>query len=308
MAVTTPDAAPAAETVLTLAVLLQAGVAPAHAWTHLAERGDAAAVRVRAAIESGATLADAIARGAPEPPPRRRARSAATPAGESWRDIAAAWSIATTVGAPLAETLRGLALALRDTREAADDVRVALAEPAGTARLMGWLPLVAVGLGVALGFDTVGVLVRHPLGIACLIAGAVLMLVAHRWTRSLVRAAGADAQVPGIDADLLAIALSGGVSIERARRLVSDVLERETDAETDAILALSHSAGVPAAELLRASAALSRHRARVDGRLRAARLATRLLLPLGVCTLPAFLLLGVGPMLLSAVSVVPFSL
>ena len=57
--------------------------------------------------------------------------------------------------------LRGLAAALRDAQEAADDVRVALAEPAGTARLMGWLPLVAVGLGAALGFDTFGDPVRR---------------------------------------------------------------------------------------------------------------------------------------------------
>ena len=68
------------------------------------------------------------------------------------------------------------------------------------------------------------------------------------------------------------------------------------------------SAGVPAVELLRASSALARHRARVDGRLRAARLSSRLLLPLGVCTLPAFLLLGVAPMLLSVMTSVPLPL
>jgi len=37
-------------------------------------------------------------------------------------------------------------------------------------------------------------------------------------------------------------------------------------------------------------------------------LSTRLLIPLGVCTLPAFLLLGVAPMLLSVMSAVPLSL
>ena len=39
-----------------------------------------------------------------------------------------------------------------------------------------------------------------------------------------------------------------------------------------------------------------------------ARLSSRLLLPLGVCTLPAFLLLGVAPMLLSVMSTMSFSL
>jgi len=307
MAVKDPDAAAVAETVLTLAVLLQAGVSPLRAWAHLAGTGDRAAARVCAAVDEGVALPAAISSAAPASAPRRGKR-AGDGGAAGWRDVAAAWAVATIVGAPLAESLRGLAIALRDAHEAADDVRVALAEPAGTAQLMAWLPLVAVGLGIALGFDTIGVLVRHPLGIACLVAGAVLIVAAHRWSRKLVRDAGADAGIPGIDADLLAIALSGGVSIDRARHIVAGAQGGEADAAADGILALSRSAGVPAAELLRASAALARHRARVDGRLRAARLATKLLLPLGVCTLPAFLLLGVAPMLLSVMSAVPLSL
>src|SRR5690349_23532599 len=43
-------------------------------------------------------------------------------------------------------------------------------------------------------------------------------------------------------------------------------------------------------------------RSRTEGRLTASALSGRLLLPLGVCTLPAFLLLGVGPMLLSVLT------
>jgi tight adherence protein B len=120
-----------------------------------------------------------------------------------------------------------------------------------------------------------------------------------------VKRARAGGGIPGLDAELLAIALSSGVSIDRARRLVQDATGSTPDDATETVLTLSHSAGVPAVELLRASSMLARHRARVDGRLRAARLSTRLLLPLGVCTLPAFLLLGVAPMLLSVMTSVP---
>jgi tight adherence protein B len=107
--------------------------------------------------------------------------------------------------------------------------------------------------------------------------------------------------MPGMDADLTAIALSGGVSVSRARTLVDAARGEDADdsvAVRDTLL-LSEAAGVPAVELLRSAAALDRHRARVDGRLRAARLSTKLLLPLGICTLPAFLCLGVAPMFLS---------
>lgn len=303
-----PSPASVAESVLRLAVLLQAGVAPARAWSHLADTGDPAAARIVAATRDGMPLAEAIATVAPAPgPPTRRGKAAHDDTVRAWGEVAAAWRVAITVGAPLAESLRGLATALGDAQEAADDVRVALAEPAGTARLMGWLPLVAIGLGVVLGFDTIGVLFSGPLGYACLVGGAVLIVAAQRWTAALVRRARSEGGVAGHGAELLAIALSGGVSIERAKAIVQGA-GSSTDASTDAILALSRTAGVPAVELLRASAALARHRARVDGRLRAARLSTRLLLPLGACTLPAFLLLGVAPMMLSVMSTMPLSL
>ncbi|WP_375385784.1 type II secretion system F family protein [uncultured Microbacterium sp.] len=309
-----PDAAATADTVLRVAVLLQAGIAPARAWAHLAGTGDAVAVAVDADVGRGASVPQAIV-----------AR------GGGWREIGAAWRVAEAVGAPLAESLRGIAAALRDAQESADEVRVALAEPAGTARLMGWLPLVAVLLGGALGFDTLFVLVRNPIGIACLIAGIGLVLASRRWTGALVRSARSGTAIPGMRAELLAIGLSGGVSIDRAKAIVSEALVDEPAAtdtaeatpqakptrdeeakaapdEIDTTLALSRSAGVPAVELLRAAASLARHRARTDGRLRAARLSSRLLLPLGICTLPAFLLLGVAPMLLSVMSSTSLSL
>jgi len=298
-----------------LAVLLQAGVAPVRAWEHLAAAGDPAAQHVVGAVERGMPLPRAIATAGPG----------------AWLEVGIACQVALVVGAPLAECLRTLAAALRDAHEAADDVRVALAEPAGTARLMGWLPMVAVGLGAALGFDTFGTLFTNPLGLACLGGGAALVLAARRWTKRLVRAAASGAGAPGLDAELIAIALTGGVSTDRAREVVRDARrlgatgggtepaagavrdqagsdDRDDVDDVEAVLALSRTAGVPAVELLRASAGHARHRARVQARLRAARLSSRLLLPLGVCTLPAFLLLGVAPMLLSVMSTMSVSL
>jgi tight adherence protein B len=280
-----PDAAMAADTVLRLAVLLRAGVAPSRAWTFLADAGDAVADRVRSAMLRGEETPVALAA-----------------EGGAWREVGAAWRVATIVGAPLSDSLHDTAEALRDAQRTADEIRVALAEPASTARLMSWLPLVAIVLGLALGFDTLGMLTSSPFGAVCLGGGVALMLAARAWSGRLVRRARPPAGVPGTTAELTAIALGGGVSIDRARTLVCDALPETDEGEVDGILELSRSAGVPAVDLLRSSAWLARHRARTDGRLRAARLSTRLLLPLGVCTLPAFLLLGVAPMLLSILS------
>ena len=280
----------AAVAVRTLAVLLQAGAVPLNAWRHLADSGDAHAESVVARCDDGAALVDAI-----------------EAEGGAWADVAAAWDVATTVGAPLAEVLRSLAETMRDAAAAADDVRIALAEPAGTARLLLWMPLAGLLLGFALGFDTVGVLFTNPIGIACLIGGSLLVLGARLWTRRLLRRAQPDQGTPGMHAELMSVALSGGASIERSLRLVDDspARDRISGEHTRGVLELSRAAGVPAGELLRAAAAQERHDARIHGRLRAAKLSSQLLIPLGVCTLPAFLLLGVAPLMLSVMSMTP---
>lgn len=279
-----------ATSVQTLAVLLQAGAVPMAAWRHLADIGDVHAVAVVRRVESGAELLTAI-----------------EAEGGAWRDLAAAWEIATTVGAPLADVLRMIAETLRDAASAADDVRIALAEPAGTARLLLWMPFAGLLLGFALGFDTLGVVIGTPIGAGCVVMGLLLIAAARMWTGRLLRRARPEPGTPGMQAELVAVALSGGASVDRALRLVGDssASRHGDDARLRSVLHLSRAAGVPAGELLRASAAQERHRSRVDGRMRAAKLSTQLLIPLGVCTLPAFLLLGVAPMLLSVLASTP---
>ena len=68
------------------------------------------------------------------------------------------------------------------------------------------------------------------------------------------------------------------------------------------MLELSARAGAPVAELLKAEAFRVRRAARADGTARAAALGVRLMLPLGVCVLPAFVLLGVAPLMISVIS------
>lgn len=286
------DTADAATSVQTLAVLLQAGALPLVAWRNLADTGDPHAIAVVGRVERGVPLLSSI-----------------EAEGGAWVDLAAAWEIATTVGAPLAQVLRMIAETLRDAASAADDVRIALAEPAGTARLLLWMPFAGLLLGFALGFDTVGVIVGNPLGAVCVVAGLSLVMAARLWTRRLLRKARPEPGTPGMRAELVAVALAGGASIDRALQLVAESSASGGSVErVRAVLDLSRAAGVPAVELLRASAAQDRHAATVQGRLRAAKLSTRLLLPLGVCTLPAFLLLGVAPLLLRVLASTPLSL
>ncbi|MGO2669028.1 MAG: type II secretion system F family protein, partial [Microbacterium gubbeenense] len=266
-----------AGTLLSLAVLLGSGASPPRAWRHLAEGGDSSAARIAQRVDEGDSLVVAIA--------GERGSDAA------WGDVAAAWEVAESVGAPLAETLRSVADSLRDAAELRDDVKVALAEPTSSARLMLWLPLLGLVVAAGLGLDPFRVLFTTPLGGICLGVGIALILLARVWTRRLVRQAQPAPGTPGMHEELLAAALSGGVSVRRARAVLEacdewSISARRESGEADRVLTLSRAAGVPAVELLRASAAHARHLARTAGRLRGSRLGTRLLIPMGVCTLP----------------------
>lgn len=135
----------------------------------------------------------------------------------------------------------------------------------------------------------------------------------------------ADATVPEV-LDLLALALRGGADLQSAARHVARVagggVSRELGAVTAALawgldeddawdqapahwaparraLSLSAKAGVPPAQLLSDAAADLRRDALAQVEVATARLAVRLVLPLGLAFLPAFILTTVLPVVLA---------
>jgi Flp pilus assembly protein TadB len=299
-------APPAIEAVATvterLAVLLAAGVPPSSAWGYLGEAAGVGSGPVR-------EVADAAARGDAVPAALESAASGGPPdVADAWRGLAAAWFVATESGAPLAQSLRSLAESFRALGQTQRDLAVALAGPAATARMVMALPVVGVLFGMGLGFNTLQTLFATLPGLACAGAGVLLMLAAIRWNRRMILAATPSDRTPGLAIDLMAVAMSGGGSIDRARVLLNEACGRylgRTREETrliDGVLELAQRAGVPAAELLRNEASARRREARSDGQRAAAALAVRLMIPLGVCVLPAFMLVGVAPLLMAIVS------
>jgi tight adherence protein B len=252
-------------------------------------------------------VAAAAAEGAPVPAAIAAARSVASSTSERWALLGAAWQVAVESGAPLASGLRELAGALRDEAQLHREVGSALAGPVSSARLVLALPLIAVVFGAAFGFDTAAVLFGSPVGIACVVLGGALLWVGRHWSRRLVATATSSTAQRGLELELVAMAMSGGVSVERARAIVADALapldtKGSATADVDGVIAAAARAGAPVAELLRAEAARRRRTARADGAARAAALGVRLMLPLGVCVLPAFVLLGVVPLIVSVVT------
>jgi tight adherence protein B len=257
-----------------VAVLLAAGVAPTSAWSYL---------------DGYEQLADDLPRSLVGVDP----------------GLAAAWRVATSAGAPLAPSLQQFAAGLRALGDAQRETQVALAGPVATARMVLLLPVVGILFGMVLGFNTLGTLVTTVPGVLCLAVGVGLLLGARRWNRRLVAAAQPTEALPGLRYELLAIAVAGGGSLDRAIAAVDAALaEFAIDAPGDAraVLELSQRAGVPAGSLLRAEADEARRDARAAAQEAAAVLGVRLMIPLGVCVLPAFMALGVAPLLIAVIT------
>ena len=151
--------------VVDVATAVRAGSSPDRAWT-------------AAGIACGATgvpaLADVIGAGI-------------RPADA--RAVVSGCRLAHQLGAPLAPVLEGIGVLLDEQAELAGERAVTAAGPRSSIRVMTWLPLACIGVGVAMGADPVHVMLAGGPGRVALASGALLLSGGHRWARALVRSA-----------------------------------------------------------------------------------------------------------------------
>ncbi|WP_244961774.1 type II secretion system F family protein [Clavibacter zhangzhiyongii] len=289
-----------------MAVLLSAGLHPERAWQQLAPPGG----RARRGEDAVTSVVRRVANGSGTAPLAARVASAAGEgsAAGSWRAFAAGLEVAERTGAPLAAALVRLADTLVEVARVRRDAGTALAGPVATGRTVLLLPGAGLLLAAGLGFDPVRILLTTVPGAACLAAGASLVAGAWRWNRRLVRQSLPERSAPGLVLDLVATAMAGGAAVPRATAIVRRACEhaglpvgRELDAAAS-VVEVAARTGAPVAGLLRSEADRARRDAVTWAERAAARLAARLMLPLGVCVLPAFLALAVVPMLMAVVS------
>lgn len=284
----------AAATAARCAALLRGGMSPALAVQSLARDIDSVETReVARLVREGSGVGDAVAH----------------IDGPEWRVLGAAWNLAEGSGAPFAPALDRIAAAFRGIVEVTQKREVLLAGPRLTARLVSWLPVAAVVVSFLLGFDPLPVFVT-PFGVALLIVGLLLQIIGMRWTRVLTSRVVDQDRVAGLECELMWIALAGGAPPQHALRRVADAVT-ETGAEWIAFdslragrplasaLATATTVGVPASTLLLDAAGESRARTQAQLEREAERLGIRILVPLATCVLPAFIAIGVVPVIVT---------
>ncbi|WP_159707071.1 type II secretion system F family protein [Arthrobacter sp. 18067] len=138
----------------------------------------------RAASSVGNSPADAIRQAAAKIYPRRGSSERRV-----WMELAACLEVSETSGCPLADLLTRFAAQLEAEEDAEAARQTALAGPKATVRLLSWLPVFGLVLGMALGVDPLGILLDNILGVATFAAGILLTVVGRVWSSRLVASA-----------------------------------------------------------------------------------------------------------------------
>ena len=257
---------------------------------------------------------------------------------ERLHDLQLSLRMSESAGAPLATSLERAAEHAEERIDALLGRQSALAAPRATGRILSWLPLLGLGLGVLMGSDPVGVLTGSILGALTGLLGLGLAFTGRRWTAALVHRAevesaasnGAEqaSNVPPVDTalvlELLAAQLRAGLAPLAALGTLAEALNSRplhtvcqrlqvgsgwgsawsgsaagTFGELRDALAPAYTGGAPSTALLLSLADAHRLSERRAAERAAGKLSVALVVPLGLCSLPAFICLGIAPILIS---------
>ena len=257
---------------------------------------------------------------------------------ERLHDLQLSLRMSESAGAPLATSLERAAEHAEERIDALLGRQSALAAPRATGRILSWLPLLGLGLGVLMGSDPVGVLTGSVLGALTGLLGLGLAFAGRRWTAALVHRAevesaasnGAEqtSNMPPVDTalvlELLAAQLRVGLAPLAALGTLAEALNSRalhtvcqrlqmgsgwgsawsgsaagTFGELRDALAPAYTGGAPSTALLLSLADAHRLSERRAAERAAGKLSVALVVPLGLCSLPAFICLGIVPILIS---------
>jgi len=154
------------------------------------------------------------------------------------------------------------------------------------------------------------VIFTTPVGFLSVALGAILLIVGRVWTKSILNRASPNAVDPGFYFQAILVGLNAGLplpsSISEATAELRDQLGRhpsELEQEKISNLAqLTQASGASIAELISSAATLARASQRHIEAIKIASLSVKLMIPLGLVSLPAFVLTTIAPISISLLS------
>ncbi len=201
---------------------------------------------------------------------------------------------AISCGAGLVETAQILAELEQIDEQTKAEVTQAQQIPQSTRQLMLWLPWLGLGLAEIAGLGALKA-VLSPMGLLFLLGAAALSYLGSWLTKRMTASALGAMARPKQPLLRLAVAIEAGVAL-------SDALSLAGLTNDEKVIDFAKATGVSLRELIRVQLRTDLLNWRTNCLSAAKILSVKLMVPLGLTTLPAFLLLTVAPVLLGALS------
>ncbi len=207
--------------------------------------------------------------------------------------------IARETGAPRTRVLRVVADALDSNIELMREATIASTSARHSALVLTALPAFTLIATELFGIHALGFLLGAPIGWLCLVIGAGASFGGWKWMDHLRRRIPTPSPATGVMGDVVAEILSvTGIrkDVEKALRASGERwgLDSEWTSIAD-IRAAARETGIPVSGLIRADSQERRRSTRFTVREATERLPGQMLIPLGVCLFPAFVVLTVVP-------------
>ncbi|MFM2022811.1 MAG: hypothetical protein RIR89_203 [Actinomycetota bacterium] len=205
------------------------------------------------------------------------------------RGVPAELRLATELGAPLKTLLISLADQQESSLRAQAELAQALAMPRMTRRLLLWLPGLTLALTLLTGITTLTSLI-NPLVVVSLLLGTALLLIGNRISRKML--SEVDDSFSISDLQHFSIAISAGLTTGQISKLFPNLLK---NAAVESLVKLTERTGAGLQQLVH-SEIENTLRLQLSEKITLLReLSVRLLIPLGLTTLPAFMLFTIPP-------------
>ena len=197
--------------------------------------------------------------------------------------------LAISLGAPMVPLLRSLNQLEQNRLRAQGELEQALAIPRATRKLLAWLPVVTLLLSLAAGLVSIEALLS-PISLACLLVGVGLIFLGLWLTKRMLQQVNGDFSLRELQD--FSIAISSGLTLAEIEKLFPDLLRNES---VYRLTKLSQKTGARLSGLVASEieSSLSQQLSQKISDLR--RLSVRILIPLGLTTLPAFMLFILPP-------------
>jgi len=216
-------------------------------------------------------------------------------------------AVAKDAGSGVADEIEYVAELFQARERAFQRIEIAHASPKSTARLMLWLPVLILAMAQFLGWGVLDSINQRPIVLVSIAVGVFLLLISKVISSSLLKRAKPAESFIGFLLLGISLEMSGGANFHKAHQRAESIYKEIFQSSPSSVelrtlqqvSQLVEQKGARAINLLRKQAKSMQDDALLTTEVKIEKLGIRLMLPLGLGVLPAFVFLAIVPLMVT---------